>query len=173
MNYYLRLLGALLVGVGAILLLRGYEKYLTRRLEEYRGLISLIGHADGEISKFLTYGSRLFRHFSCEALERCGLLSAIAEEGGLYSAFIKCKSKMSLSTAAKEKLAVTDDELEAEYALLASNYNMELDQVKELAPADMIKEDIKTKKAMQFVKDAITAPKASKKAEPAEVEAEA
>lgn len=105
MNYYLRLLGALLVGVGAILLLRGYEKYLTRRLEEYRGLISLIGHADGEISKFLTYGSRLFRHFSCEALERCGLLSAIAEEGGLYSAFIKCKSKMSLSTAAKERLA--------------------------------------------------------------------
>ncbi len=84
------------------------------------------------------------------------------------------KARLALETiAAKEKLAVTDDELEAEYALLASNYNMELDQVKELAPADMIKEDIKTKKAMQFVKDAITAPKASKKAEPAEVEAEA
>ena len=104
MNYYLRLLGAMLVGVGAILLLRRYERYLRTRLEEYRGLISLIDHAEGEISKFLTYGSELFRNFSCEALERCGLLSAISEEGGLYAAFIKCRGRMSLSAAAKEEL---------------------------------------------------------------------
>lgn len=105
MNYYLRLVGAVLVGVGAILILRGYERYLNRRLEEYRGLISLVSHAEGEISKFLTYGSELFRNFTCPTLERCGLMSAIAEEGGLYSAFIKCRERMSLSSRAKEKIA--------------------------------------------------------------------
>ena len=65
------------------------------------------------------------------------------------------KGRLCLETVATlENVEVTEDELNAEYANIAAAYNMEADKVRELVDNDMVKADIKVKKAMQIVKDA-------------------
>ena len=65
------------------------------------------------------------------------------------------KARLCLETVATlENVEVTEDELNAEYANIATAYNMEADKVRELVDNDMVKADIKVKKAMQIVKDA-------------------
>ncbi|MBQ9805402.1 MAG: trigger factor [Clostridia bacterium] len=55
--------------------------------------------------------------------------------------------------AKKEKIKVTKAETEAEIARIAEAYNMEVDKVREMVPADSVAEDMKVKKAMDFVKE--------------------
>ncbi len=50
-----------------------------------------------------------------------------------------------------EGITVTDEEREAEYADLAKQYELELDKVKEMVPADEVDESLKTRKTMDFV----------------------
>lgn len=65
------------------------------------------------------------------------------------------RARLCLETIADlENVEVTEDELNGEYANIATAYNMEADKVKELVDEDMVKADIKVKKAMQLVKDA-------------------
>ncbi len=65
------------------------------------------------------------------------------------------RARLCLETIADlENIEVTEDELNGEYANIATAYNMEADKVKELVDEDMVKADIKVKKAMQLVKDA-------------------
>lgn len=105
MTDYLRLGGAALIMIGALLICHSYESYLKKRLSEYRGLVSLISHAEGEISGFLTYGSELWRSFSDDALEKCGLLPLLREGRSLAEAFVESVGKMSLSKDLSESLA--------------------------------------------------------------------
>lgn len=103
MNLYLRVGGAALVSIGALFISREYEKYLKKQGDEYRGLVALISHAEGQMSGFLAYGSALWRNFEDEALEKCGLLGELREGKGLAEAFDICAPKMSLpKTVTKE-----------------------------------------------------------------------
>ncbi|MBE6600988.1 MAG: trigger factor [Ruminococcaceae bacterium] len=64
------------------------------------------------------------------------------------------KLRLALETIAKkEKLKVTKAETEAEIARIAEAYGMEADKVREMVPADSVAEDLKVKKAMDFVKE--------------------
>lgn len=64
------------------------------------------------------------------------------------------KARLALETvAALENIEVTDEELEAEFALLASNYNMEVEKLKEFVEADMVKADVSVRKAMKLIKE--------------------
>ena len=64
------------------------------------------------------------------------------------------KARLALETiAAVEAIEVSDEELEAEFALLASNYNMEVAQLKEFVEPAMVKADVSVRKAMKLVKD--------------------
>ncbi len=64
------------------------------------------------------------------------------------------KARLALETVANvENIDVTEEELDEEYANIAKSYNMEKDKVKELVLPEMVKEDIKVKKAMQLIKD--------------------
>ena len=54
--------------------------------------------------------------------------------------------------AKKEKLKVTKEETAEEIARIAEAYNMEVEKVREMVPADSVAEDLKVKKAMDFVK---------------------
>lgn len=64
------------------------------------------------------------------------------------------KLRLTLDKIAEvEKLEPTDDDVEEQYHELATQYGMEVDKIKPLISADMIKQDIKTQKAYQFVKD--------------------
>lgn len=64
------------------------------------------------------------------------------------------KARLALETVASlENIEVTDEELDAEFALLASNYNMEVEKLKEFVEADMVKADVSVRKAMKLIKE--------------------
>ncbi len=56
-----------------------------------------------------------------------------------------------------ENISVSDDEINAEYEALASQYQLELDKVKGMVPADEITENLKTRKAIQVIVDSAVA----------------
>ena len=66
-----------------------------------------------------------------------------------------------------EGIAVTDEELNAEYESLASQYSLELDKVKGMVPAEEIKANLETRKAVRVIVDAAVAvaPKAETETE--------
>ena len=55
--------------------------------------------------------------------------------------------------AALENLAAAEEDIAAEYENIAKAYGIEVEQVKASIPADAIAEDMKVKKAMEFVKE--------------------
>ena len=84
--------------------------------------------------------------------------------------------RMDLAVAAiieAEKLEATDEEVEAEYANLAGQYGMEVDMVKKYLPAEQVKDQIVSKKAVAVVVDSATAIKPEKKTKKTTKKAEA
>ena len=74
------------------------------------------------------------------------------------------KARLALETVAKaEAIEVTEDELNAEYELIATTYNIDKDQVKNMVDEAMVKADVSVRKAMQVVKDNVKAPKKASK----------
>ena len=64
------------------------------------------------------------------------------------------KARLALEKiAALENLAVTEEDINAEYEKIASAYGMEVDQVKASIAPEAIAEDMKVQKAMDFVKE--------------------
>ena len=64
------------------------------------------------------------------------------------------KLRLTLNKIAEvENLEATDEDVEAQYHDLATQYGMEVEKIKPLVSVDMIKQDIKTTKAFNFVKD--------------------
>ena len=59
------------------------------------------------------------------------------------------------AVAEKEKLQATDDEIEAEFARMAEMYNMKPEEVKKAlgGSAAMVKEDLISRKALDFIYD--------------------
>ena len=83
----------------------------------------------------------------------------------------RVKTTLALEYVAKtEGLEVTDEEVEAEYKKMADEYGMELDRVKELAPAEGMKHDLLMQKASALVRE--NGVKTEPVAEPAEAPAE-
>ena len=66
-----------------------------------------------------------------------------------------------------EQIVVADEDVEAEYASLAEQYSLELDKVKGMVPAEEIKANLKTRKAVKVIVDnaVAVAPKAEEKTE--------
>lgn len=67
----------------------------------------------------------------------------------------------------KEKIEVSDEDVESEYKTMSEKYGIELENVKKYLPADQIRDQLSTRKAIDLVRDSATAtePKADKKAE--------
>ena len=66
-----------------------------------------------------------------------------------------------------EGIAVTEDDMNAEYEALASQYSLELDKVKSMVPAEEIKASLETRKAVGVIVDSAVAvaPKANETSE--------
>ena len=61
------------------------------------------------------------------------------------------KARLALEKIAElEKLEATEEDINGEYDRIAAAYNMPVDKVKEMLPADAITEDMKVKKAMEI-----------------------
>ncbi len=74
------------------------------------------------------------------------------------------KARLSLeAVAAAEAIEVTDEELAAEYDLIANTYKIDSDKVREFVDEAMVKADVRVRKAMQVVKDNVKAPKKASK----------
>ncbi len=64
------------------------------------------------------------------------------------------KLRLALEKIAElEKIEVTDADIDEEIKRIADSYQMEADKVREMVPADSIAQDMKVKKAMDFVKE--------------------
>ena len=62
------------------------------------------------------------------------------------------KARLALEEIAKlEKIAVGEDDIEAEYKRIADQYSVPVEQVKAFIPADQLSEDIAVDKALKFV----------------------
>ncbi len=55
--------------------------------------------------------------------------------------------------ATQENLEVGEEDIDTEYGLVASQYNMEKEKVKELIPASSISYDVRLRKALDLIKD--------------------
>jgi len=67
------------------------------------------------------------------------------------------KVRLALEYVVKnDKITVSDEDLEAEYAKFAEQYNMEVEQVKAAIPAAALSEDIAVEKAMAFIRSKAT-----------------
>ena len=56
-----------------------------------------------------------------------------------------------------EGIALTEEEIAAEYEAVAKQYELELDKVKEMVPAEEIEESLKTRKAVKIIVDSAVA----------------
>ena len=65
--------------------------------------------------------------------------------------------------AALENLVATEEDIAAEYENIAKMYNIDVEEVKASIPEDAIAEDMKVKKAMEFVKENATIKKPAAK----------
>ncbi len=74
------------------------------------------------------------------------------------------KARLCLETiAAAEAIEVTEEELSAEYDLIATTYQLEADKVRDLVDEAMVKADVTVRKAMNLVKENVKAPKKATK----------
>ncbi len=87
-------------------------------------------------------------------------------DGYRENAEAQVKLQLALEEIVKaEKIEATDDDIAAEYDRLAKMYNMDVDAVKKAISADALKDDITSRKAVEFVKEnaVITEEKATAK----------
>ena len=74
------------------------------------------------------------------------------------------KTRLALEKIAElENIEATEEEIEAEYKRLSEAYNMEVDKIKASIESDALAEDIKVKKAVDFLKDAAVIKKSAAK----------
>ncbi len=68
----------------------------------------------------------------------------------------KVKASLVLDAIVKEEnIEVTDEDINKEYEEMSGLYNMEVDQIKRLLPAENLKYDIAQQKALQLIKDSV------------------
>ena len=90
-------------------------------------------------------------------LQYTGMDIAAFRENFREEAEKQVKLRLALEYVVKtDKISVSDEELEAEYAKFAEQYGMEVDQVKAAIPAAALKEDIAVEKAMKFIRSKAT-----------------
>ena len=56
-----------------------------------------------------------------------------------------------------EGITVTDEDVEAEYAALAAQYDMDVEKIKSMVPAEEVKQSLKTRKAVAVIVDSAVA----------------
>ncbi len=75
-------------------------------------------------------------------------------EGFRAQADMQVKGRLALEKVAElEGLVPTDEDVEAEYKRYADTYNMDVETVKKVIPAEDIKDDLCITKAVEFIKD--------------------
>lgn len=87
-------------------------------------------------------------------LQYTGMTIEQYKESAKEGAEKNVKVRLALEKIAKdEALEVSEDEIKAEYEKMAKTYDMDIEQVKKIVPADGLKNDLSFNKAVEFVKN--------------------
>lgn len=87
-------------------------------------------------------------------LQYTGMTIEQYKESAKEGAEKNVKVRLALEKIAKdEALEVSEDEINAEYEKMAKTYDMDIEQVKKIVPADGLKNDLSFNKAVEFVKN--------------------
>ena len=105
MNVYFKLLGSAMLLMFSFFASKSYQAYLQSRLEEVKGLIALLSHAEEGIGRYMLFGTALWQGFENEAMDKSGITKMLKEGEGLSAAFEKCKRSINVSEELKAKIS--------------------------------------------------------------------
>ena len=112
------------------------ESELDAQMERFAYQLQMSGYSVEQYAQMMGGDMNTLRNAFRPAAEKNALQNVVIEK-----------------VAEVEELAVTDEELEAEYADMAKQYELELDKVKSMVASDEITSGLKTRKAIKLLVD--------------------
>ena len=126
------------------------ERELDTQMERFAYQLQMGGYSMEQYAKMMGGDVKTMRNAFRPAAEKAAKESVTLEK-----------------IAETENIAVTDEEIAAEIESLAKQYDLTVEKVKEMVPAEELTESLKTRKAVQIIVDSAVAvaPKAAEEAE--------
>ena len=126
------------------------ERELDTQMERFAYQLQMGGYSMEQYAKMMGGDVKTMRNAFRPAAEKAAKESVTLEK-----------------IAEVENIAVTDEEIAAEIESLAKQYDLTVEKVKEMVPAEELTESLKTRKAVQVIVDSAVAvaPKAAEEAE--------
>ena len=126
------------------------ERELDTQMERFAYQLQMGGYSMEQYAKMMGGDVKTMRNAFRPAAEKAAKESVTLEK-----------------IAEVENIVVTDEEIAAEIESLAKQYDLTVEKVKEMVPAEELTESLKTRKAVQIIVDSAVAvaPKAAKEAE--------
>lgn len=126
------------------------ERELDTQMERFAYQLQMGGYSMEQYAKMMGGDVKTMRNAFRPAAEKAAKESVTLEK-----------------IAEVENIAVTDEEIAAEIESLAKQYDLTVEKVKEMVPAEELTESLKTRKAVQIIVDSAVAvaPKAAEEAE--------
>ena len=126
------------------------ERELDTQMERFAYQLQMGGYSMEQYAKMMGGDVKTMRNAFRPAAEKAAKESVTLEK-----------------IAETENVAVTDEEVAAEIESLAKQYDLTVEKVKEMVPAEELTESLKTRKAVQIIVDSAVAvaPKAAEEAE--------
>ena len=126
------------------------ERELDTQMERFAYQLQMGGYSMEQYAKMMGGDVKTMRNAFRPAAEKAAKESVTLEK-----------------IAEIENIAVTDEEIAAEIESLAKQYDLTVEKVKEMVPAEELTESLKTRKAVQVIVDSAVAvaPKAAEEAE--------
>ena len=126
------------------------ERELDTQMERFAYQLQMGGYSMEQYAKMMGGDVKTMRNAFRPAAEKAAKESVTLEK-----------------IAETENVAVTDEEIAAEIESLAKQYDLTVEKVKEMVPAEELTESLKTRKAVQVIVDSAVAvaPKAAEEAE--------
>ena len=126
------------------------ERELDTQMERFAYQLQMGGYSMEQYAKMMGGDVKTMRNAFRPAAEKAAKESVTLEK-----------------IAEVENVAVTDEEIAAEIESLAKQYDLTVEKVKEMVPAEELTESLKTRKAVQIIVDSAVAvaPKAAEEAE--------
>ncbi len=126
------------------------ERELDTQMERFAYQLQMGGYSMEQYAKMMGGDVKTMRNAFRPAAEKAAKESVTLEK-----------------IAETENVAVTDEEIAAEIESLAKQYDLTVEKVKEMVPAEELTESLKTRKAVQIIVDSAVAvaPKAAEEAE--------
>lgn len=113
----IKLIGAVLVFVGAVAIARDYSSYCDRRIKQSVGFMAFVKYIEERVCVYLLPRAEAAAGFDNAALSEIGFIELLRSSPSLYSAFSLVESRLLISDAQKEALSSFFKDFGRAYAL--------------------------------------------------------